>query len=185
MTLAEWKIQWHRLDLFHVSADADRAKVSAEWFAQLQHFHVDAVHAGITELIGRATDTFLPGLGLLKELIRARLGRYEKTPGQCDTCHGSGWVEAPAFMSNHLIYANVVARCSACGIPAPQITSGRREPVPAVQLEEYRSGRYGCDRMPEGMQARSGPRPVTEFAQWAEQLRVKLFGATCAASQEW
>lgn len=155
MTFAEWDAQWARLNPFHTRGDVDREQLSAEWFAQLKHFHVDAVDHGITQLIGGAKDNFLPGLGLLKDHIRARLARYDRVPGKCGACGGSGWVDAPPFKSNGLVYANVVSRCLVCGIPAPQIeTHARREPLTELQAHEYHAGRFGRSQMPQGLDDR-------------------------------
>lgn len=181
MTFQEWQPQWARLSHFHVSADVDRNQLEAEWFAQLKHWHVDAVDAGITKLIGGAKDNFLPGLGLLKDFIRARIGAYDKTPGKCGTCHGSGWVEVRPIKSNGMIYTQT-ARCGDCGIPAPDVTDrGRHERVSDLELHEWHGGRYLRDTMPEGLKAK----PWEESAKAAhkagmyalfEALRIKLFG---------
>ena len=182
MTFQEWQPQWARLAHFHVSGDTDRGQLEAEWFAQLKHWHVDAVDHGVTKLIGGARDNFLPGLGLLKDHIQARLGRYDKTPGRCPTCHGSGWVDAAPFKSNGLVYANVSQRCPDCGIPAPQVEAhGHREPLTELQRHEYEAGRYGRDIMPEGLKAKpwDEAKRATHKAQMMaafEKLRIRLFG---------
>jgi hypothetical protein len=178
MTATEWDAQWTRLSQFRVGGDADRGEVSAEWFSQLRHYHVDAVDAGVTRLIGTAKDTFLPGLGLLKELIQQRMDRYDRTPGKCGRCHGSGWVDAPAWKSNGIIYEGM-QRCPACGIPAPQTPERpMAQPVSPVELAEYHAGRYGRELMPLGLEAK--PRPggeQTEMRAAMERLRIRLFGA--------
>jgi hypothetical protein len=178
MTREEWKSQWKRLDQFRVGGEADRAQVGAEWFAQLAHYHVDAVDHGITQLIGSAKDTFLPGLGLLKDFIQQRIGRYDKFNGKCESCHGSGWVDAPIFRSNGLIYSNAVQRCTSCGIPAPKVEDrGRREPVNDLQTAEYLAMRFGRDQMPVGCEAKpSKPGQAAPLAEAMERLRIKLFG---------
>lgn len=176
MTPAEWGAQWRRLDQFRVSGE--RSEVSAEWFAQLKHYHVDAVDYGITQLIGQAKDTFLPGLGLLKDFIQARFDRYQRTDGKCATCHGSTWVDAPPFMENGMICANAVVRCPDCGIPAPAYTApSSRRPLTAREYAEWRLNDHPKQYMPEGLQAK--PRPAseaTEIKQAMAKLRVKLFG---------
>lgn len=184
MTFQEWQPQWARLAHFHVSGDVDRNALEAEWFAQLKHWHVDAVDAGITQLIGSAKDNFLPGLGLLKDYIRQRLDRYERTSGKCPRCNGSGWVEAPHFKSNGLVYANVVTRCGECGIPAPQVEShSRRERLTDLEQHEYQAGRYGREQMPVGMEGKPWD-PEKKAAHKAqmkaafEALRKKLFGTS-------
>ncbi len=175
MTVAEWGSQWTRLNQFNTRGDVDRDQLSGEWFAQLKHFHVDAVDHGITQLIGHAKDNFLPGLGLLKDFIQARLGRYDKTPGKCGSCGGSGWVDASPFKSNGLVYANTVARCQVCGIPAPQIEPSRREPLTELQQHEYLAGRYGRSQMPPGLEARHPDKPGNpELRQMIAGFRAKF-----------
>lgn len=183
MTYAEWEVQWRRLDQFRVGGDADRSEVSAEWFAQLKHWHVDAVDHGITQLIGSAKDTFLPGLGLLKDYIQARIDRYDRT-GKCDVCGGSGWVDGVPFLSNGLVYANAVTRCTACGIPAPKVeSSARREPLTDLQRHEYDAGRYGREQMPDGLQAKHPDQPGNPDLKAAfDQLKEKLFGVKGSAA---
>lgn len=179
MTSAEWDTQWKRLDQFRVGGDADRADVSAEWFTQLRHFHVDAVEHGITQLIGTAHDTFLPALGLLKDFIRARIDRYERAAGKCATCHGSTWIDSAPFKSNGMIYENIVVRCPDCGIPAPQYTtSSNRQPLTSREYAEWRMGDAPKNYMPPGLEGK--PRregEVTEIKAAMERLRVKLFGS--------
>lgn len=182
MTSAEWEIQWKRLDQFRVGGDANRNQVSAEWFAQLKHFHVDAVDHGITQLIGSAQDTFLPGLGLLKDFIHAKLGRYDKTPGKCETCHGNTWIDVAPFKSNGMIYENTVMRCPDCGVPAPPYTEpGRRESLTSREHAEWRMGDAPRDYMPPGLEAKPwapGQREAHKAEVMAafEKLRIKLFG---------
>lgn len=176
MTFIEWEGQWARLNQFHTRGDVDRDTLSAEWFAQLKHYHVDAVDHGITQLIGGARDNFLPGLGLLKDHIKTRLARYDRTPGKCGECGGSGWVDAPPFKSNGLVYANVVTRCLVCGIPAPQIEANpRREPLTELQAHEYRARRYGRQQMPEGLEDKHPEKAgLPELRQMIAGFRAKF-----------
>lgn len=183
MTQAEWKVQWHRLDQFSLRQDADRAKVSAEWFTQLQHHHVDAVDHGITRLIGSATDTFLPGLGLLKGFIRERIDKHERTHGKCQTCHGATWVEAWPVVYEGRLY-EMHARCPDCGIPAPEMKKPHHNARPATKLEyeEWKAGRYSRDTMPEWAKAKPWKSEQARLEHKAqmreafERLRIKLFG---------
>lgn len=176
MTAGEWHDEWRRLDHFRISAEANRDELEAEWFAQLKHHHVDAVSHGISQLIGQAKDNFLPGLGLLKDFIQARLGRYDRTPGKCAECGGSGWIDAPPFKRNGLIYANVAGRCPACGIPEPTIDShSRREVVSEVQQYEYQAGRDGRSQMPAGLEAKHPEKPGNpELRQMIAAFRAKF-----------
>lgn len=183
MTLPEWKVQWKRLDPFRVGGDADRDQVSAEWFAQLKHFHVDAVEYGVTKLIGSAQDTFLPGLGLLKDYIQERMGRYDRTPGKCATCHGTTWIESAPWKANGIIYEGL-RRCPDCGVPEPQGHEQKvTHRVSDLELHEYRHGRYGRDLMPDGAKAKHPEKVVNpEFKVWAESLKKRLFGVAEDAS---
>ena len=142
MTATEWTGQWRRLAHFQIRADADRPALEIEWFAQLKHHHVDAVDVGITQLIGQAKDNFLPGLGLLKDLIQTRLGRYDTTPGRCATCHGALWIDAPPWKAYGRIYTGF-CRCPDCGVPAPAYTpNGRREALTASEHQAYLAGTF-------------------------------------------
>jgi hypothetical protein len=182
MTSGEWKVQWRRLDQFHVSAEANRGDVSAEWFKQLQHYHVDAVERGITELIGQTKDSFLPGLGALKELIQARLDKYSRAHGQCGTCDGATWIEAWPVIFDGRLY-EMLARCPDCGIPAPEMKKPHPSSRPATKLEydEWKAGRYARDTMPEWAKAKpwkvgAQEKHKAEMREMFERLRVKLFG---------
>lgn len=181
MTLQEWKAQWRRLDQFRVSGDVDRDQVSAEWFGQLKHWHVDAVDHGITRLIGSAEDTFLPGLGRLKLFIQERFDRYDRAPGKCANCSGSGWVEARPMKWDGRIY-EMNERCPACGIPAPVVKPHPGcVPVTDVEWHEWKAGRYARDTMPEWAKAKpvSDEKRIAQredFRKWADALRVRLFG---------
>jgi hypothetical protein len=183
MTAQEWSTQWRRLDQFRVGGDADRAEVDLEWFAQLKHFHIDAVKHGITQLIGSAKDTFLPGLGLLKEFIQARIDRYARTHQGCQTCHGSTWIESAPFKSNRMIYEGVCMRCPDCGVPAPEYAdSGRREALTSREFAEWRMNDHPKASLPEGLQAKVwNPEALAthkrEMYSMLERLRLKLFGA--------
>lgn len=178
MTLIEWKAQWKRLDQFRVNGDASREQVSAEWFAQLKHLHVDAVDHGITQLIGNAKDTFLPGLGLLKDFIQTRFDKYQRTDGKCATCHGSTWIESAPFKSNGMIYSSVCIRCPDCGIPAPSYSEpNQRKGLTSREFAEWRMNDHPRQYMPEAQQSK--PRPegeVTEMKAAMERLRIQLFG---------
>lgn len=182
MTPQEWAPLWARLAHFHVSGDIDREKLEAEWFAQLKHWHVDAVDAGVTLLIGHARDNFLPGLGLLKDYIGQRMGRYERTPGKCATCHGSGWIDVDPWKSNGIVYEGVV-RCPNCGIPAPKLNDRKvTHPLTHLEAHEYQAGRYSRELMPPGCEAKpwnpeSKAQHKTAMRAMFDALRIKLFGS--------
>lgn len=187
MTFPEWQPQWARLAHFRISADVDRDHLEAEWFAQLKHWHVDAVDAGVTLLIGHAKDNFLPGLGLLKDYIRQQIGRYERTPGQCATCHGTSWIEASPWKSNGLVYEGVV-RCPECGIPAPQVNDRKvTKPLTPLEQHEYQAGRYSREWMPVGLEAKpwnpdAKAQHKSAMRQLFDRLRIHLFGSEDSAA---
>lgn len=184
MTRDEWKMQWKRLDQFHVTGDANRSDVSTEWFKQLQHHHVDAVEHGVTRLIGSARDTFLPGLGLLKGFIQERIDKYERTGGRCATCHGSTWIEAWPVVWEGRLY-EMLARCPDCGVPAPEMKKPHSTARPATKLEyeEWKAGRFSRDTMPEWAKAKPWKSEQARIEHKAamreafEKLRIKLFGS--------
>lgn len=173
MTLHEWHTQWARLNHFRTAGDVDRESLEAEWFAQVKHFHVEAVEHGITQLIGHAKENFLPGLGLLKDFIQARIGRYDRAPGKCNDCGGSGWIDATPFQSNGLIYANTLTRCTSCGIPAPKIQEHRhRRVISDLQAHEYQAGRFARDTMPDFAKAKHPDKPGNpELKKMIEDFR--------------
>lgn len=182
MTSAEWKNQWKRLRQFRVNPDVTPDDVSAEWFQQLQHYHVDAVERGITELIGHQKDTFLPGVGALKELITNRINKYDHHHGGCETCHGSIWIEAWPVMFDGRLY-EMFARCPDCGVPAPEMKKPHPSSRPATktEYEEWKAGRYARDTMPDFATAKPwkpGQREAhkAEMRELFDRLRVKLFG---------
>lgn len=186
MTAAEWDRQWRRLEQYRVSGDAEREQVSAEWFVQLRHWHIDAVEHGITQLIGSTKDTFLPGLGLLKDFIQSRIGKYDRSHGKCATCNGSTWIDLPPFKSNGFVYASTVTRCPDCGVPAPKMDErSRREPLTDLQAHEYAAGRYGREQMPAGCEGKpwsEGAREAHKAAMLKafDHLRRRLFGEDAA-----
>lgn len=182
MTAKEWNTQWHRLDHFHVSGDRDRHELEIEWFAQLKHWHMDAVEFGVTQLIGSAKDNFLPGLGLLKDYIQSRIGRYDRTHGKCATCHGSTWIDVGPYKVGEIVYSSAVIRCPDCGVPAPQVEAHtRRQPLSDLGAHEYQAGRYGRDQMPDGLKGKPwepGAKDAhkTAMREAFDKLRIKLFG---------
>lgn len=180
MTAAEWSQQWKRLDQFRVSAEADRKEVEAEWFAQLRHHHVEAVEHGITQLIGAAKDTFLPGLGLLKDFIQQRFDKYQRTDGKCQTCHGSTWIESAPFKSNGMIYRADI-RCPDCGVPQPNYsTPSNRQALTHREFAEFRLNDHDRQYMPIEQRAKHPNTVNPEMKAAAERLRVTLFGKDAA-----
>jgi hypothetical protein len=160
MSPAEFAEQFERLTAhFHLPTDGTRDTLAVDWLKALQHYHVDAFEHAVTQLTQTSTDRFWPALGRVLEVIKTRISRYDKFNGKCEGCGGSGWVEAPPFESNGLIYGNTVQRCLKCGIPEPQIESHRRRSITSVQAHEYQAGRFGRDQMPAGLEAKHPEKP--------------------------
>ena len=176
MTTAEFDRQFARLaSHFHLPQDETRDTLAVDWMKALQHYHADALEHAVTELTRTATDRFWPALGRVLELIRSRIGRYDKAPGKCATCHGSTWIEAQPWKSNGVIYEGL-QRCPDCGIPAPQLHDRKvSQPVSRLECHEYRSGRYGRDLMPEGLRAKHPEQPGNpELRAMLERFRAKF-----------
>lgn len=180
MTAAEFDRQFSRLAAhFYLPQDETRETLAVDWLKALQHYHVDAFEHAVTELTRTSEDRFWPALGKVIGLIKARLGRYDKAPGKCATCHGSTWIETQPWIAHGIIYEGL-QRCPDCGVPAPQGHERRvMQPLTSVQFHEYRAGRYGRELMPAGSEAKHPERVANpEFAKWAEDLRKRLFGAS-------
>lgn len=182
MTSAEFAPIFDRLTRnfrLPVSADApkQRAEMFADWFRQLQHYHVDAVEHGVRDLMRTETESFWPPVGKLLDAIKARLTRYDRQPGKCETCLGTTWIEARPWKSNAIVYEGL-QRCPDCGVPAPQVDERRNvHPVSDLEIHEYRAGRYGRDLMPDHAKAKHPEKPGNpELKTWMEALRKKLFG---------
>lgn len=138
MNAADFDDQFNRLTAhFHMAADANRATVSMDWYQAVQHYHVDALERGVTDVIRNATDRFWPPLGKLLEAIRGRMAGVEKTRNTCATCHGSTWIESRPWKSNHRIYEGF-QRCPDCGVPAPVHHVGdHREELTATEYAQW------------------------------------------------
>ena len=184
MTGAEFDQQFARLAAhFHLPADESRDTIAADWCAALQHYHADALEHSVTELTRTATDRFWPALGKVLDLIKARIGRYDRAPGKCRTCNGSTWIDAQPWKSNGIVYEGL-QRCPDCGVPPPQ--SHERKAIHAltsIEFHEHQKGRYGRDLMPPGMEAKHPETPGNaELKAWCEQLKKKLFGVEDGAA---
>lgn len=182
MNAADFDAQFSRLTAhFHLPADASRETLAMDWFRALEHHHIDALDAAITELTRTATDRYWPALGKITELIRARQGRYDRAHGKCDTCHGATWIPAQAWKSNGMIYDGL-QRCPDCGIPAPQDINrrGARE-LTATEAQAHYSGQRE-DYMPDFAKAKPWKSEAARLEhkramrEAFERLRIKLFG---------
>ena len=184
MTSAEFDRQFARLaSHFLLPMDESRDTIAADWMKALAHYHVDALDHAVTEMIRTAQDRYWPPLGKVLGLITSRLGRYDRTHGKCETCHGSTWIEAWPVVWDGKLY-EMHARCPDCGVPAPEMKKPHPGARPATKLEyeEWKSGRYARDTMPEFAKAKpwkpgAKEAHTAEMREFFDQLRVKLFGA--------
>lgn len=185
MTAAEFDTQFNRLTgHFHLPTDGHRDTISFDWYQAVKHYHVDALERGVTDLTRTAQDRFWPPLGRLTSAIKNRLAGMDRHPGKCATCHGAGWIDSAPFMSNRMIYANVLQRCPDCGIPAPAYTEpSNRQPLAAQAYRDWMNGDAPMNYMPEGQQGK----PWDDDAKAAHKaqmlaafthLRLTLFGSS-------
>lgn len=141
MNAADFERQFSRLtDHFHLPADASRDTIAVDWFAAVEHYHVDALERGVTELIRTAQDRFWPSLGKLLSAIKGRMAGMAKTKDDCSTCGGSTWIEAAPWKSYGIVYTGF-QRCPDCGVPAPAVEIPRnREEWTASEFQAWREG---------------------------------------------
>jgi len=180
MSPQEWKVQWRRMDnQFKASSGADVDALSQEWFAQLKHYHVDAVEAGITTLIGQATDTFWPALGKLKQAIQTRISGLQRTKATCETCKGSSWVEATPWKNSGRVYTGFV-RCPDCAVPPPIYQpNSHREELTASEFQAWRDGTFPEPAMPLSKPNHS----ALEALQYLNPKRGRMQRAIAGAPQ--
>lgn len=185
MTPAQFDDQFNRLTAhFHLPVDASRETLALDWLKAVEHYHVDALERAVTELIRTEQDRFWPALGKLLTLIKARIGRYDKTHGKCATCHGNTWIEAWPVVWDGRLY-EMYTRCPDCGIPAPQMKTPHPSARPATK-DEYENWRHGeamRDTMPEFAKAKPWKSEAARLEHKAamremfDRLRLKLFGS--------
>lgn len=179
MTAADFDTHFNRLTAhFHLPADSDRGLVGLEWFKAVEHYHVDALDRGVTDLIRGATERYWPPLGKLLELIRGRLAGMEKTRNVCATCDGSGWIEAWPVMSFGMVY-EMNSRCPDCGIPAPAVpVHPRSRPLTKVEYADWKARRAHRDTMPEWAKAKNPTNLEAreDLRKWVNETRERLFG---------
>lgn len=182
MTPAEFDDQFNRLTAhFHLPADASRETLALDWLRAVEHHHIDALDAAVTELIRTERDRFWPALGKVIGLIQARKSRYDQTPGRCQTCHGSTWIEAWPVVYDGRLY-EMFARCPDCGVPAPPMKTPHPYARPATKeaYEAWKDGEAMRDTMPEGAKAKpwkpgAREKHKAEMRAMFDQLRRKLF----------
>lgn len=182
MNAADFDTQFNRLTAhFHLPADASRETLAHDWFKALEHYHIDALEHAVTELTRTATDRYWPALGKITELIRNKIGRYDKFNGKCQTCHGSTWIEAWPVVWDKKLY-EMFSRCPDCGVPAPEMKKPHPHARPATR-EEYEGWKDGTsyrDTMPDFAQAKPwkpGAREAhkAQMREMFDRLRRKLF----------
>lgn len=149
MNAAEFERQFSRLtDHFMLPVDSSRDTIAVDWFAAVEHYHVDAMERGVTELIRTASDRFWPPLSKLLAAIRNRMAGMERTKDACLTCHGSTWIEAAPYKVHGRVYTGF-QRCPDCGVPAPNYKPvGPRDPLTASEYQAWRAGTFQEPEMP-------------------------------------
>lgn len=143
MNSAEFDRQFSRLAVhFHLPTDESRDTLQADWFAALQHYHVDALERGVTDLIRTHPDTFWPPLSKLLGAIKNKLAGMERTRATCDTCQGSSWIDAWPMKEpgTNAVY-EFMQRCSECGVPSPVVKE--RKHLVALTAAEYQQWKAG------------------------------------------
>lgn len=141
MNSAEFDRQFSRLtDHFMLPLDGSRETIAVDWFSALEHYHIDAMERGVTELIRTRTDRFWPPLSTLLTAIKSRMAGMDHTRDKCPTCGGSTWIEAAPWKSNGRVYTGF-QRCPDCGVPAPpyKAPEGRQE-LTAAEYAMWKAG---------------------------------------------
>ena len=179
MNAFEWDDQFNRLkNHFHPGSDVDVDALGFEFFEALKHWHIDAVQRGITDVIRNAKESYFPPIGVIREIIQARLSGMERTKNDCATCEGSGWIESWPEMSSGIVYERH-ARCPDCGIPAPEVKrTHKSRPLTRAEHDDWREGRAYRDTMPDWAKPKKerDPNETNEIREFMSNLRDKLFG---------
>lgn len=129
MTFMEATTEFDRLIAAGYFAPADpngkTGIVFDEWFGGLQNYAADDVHDGITALMRTKQDRSWPTIGQLRGAIAGVTSGREKRG--CQTCGGSGWVEARPYTANAGHVYEGVERCPGCALPMPKETYGQHQ----------------------------------------------------------
>lgn len=135
------------------------ALMVGEWTRALAVYEDRHVLAGFDWVIEHRTDRWWPTLGEVLAAIRAAMGPKPEAATRCQSCEGSGWIEAVPFHAMQQTY-EAMRRCPDCGIPAPDYTApkGTRQPLTASEHRQW-------------IQQRPVPLVLTE-AQFFERLRA-------------
>jgi len=183
MTAQTFEVQWKRLKAqFRLDPERDAAVVQREWFSAVQHYHEDALEAGVTAVIRDAKDTFWPPLGVLLERIQSRFDRYDRHKQGCQTCDGSTWIEAWPVIWDHKLY-EMMARCPDCGVPAPPMKKPhpRARPATKAEYDDWKERKAMRDTMPVWAKAKKPYNPekvaerLLEMRELFDRLRMKIF----------
>lgn len=174
MNAAEFSPQFDRLARhFRLPDQTERGDMLVELFQQLSHYHIDAIEAGVTKTIGDARDSFWPAIGLLRDNIQARIDKYDKTTGVCQTCGGNRWVDGWPFWSATGIVILPVRRCPDCGVPEPAAKSHNGRPLTAIEERQWRDGTLQQVQIPNNKPTqpiRSIRPPMTPLKEVARAL---------------
>lgn len=149
MNAADFERQFSRLtDHFHLPSDRSRDTIAVDWFASVQHYHVDALERGVTEVIRTHGETFWPPLSKLLGAIKAKIAGHERTREKCLTCHGTTWIESAPWKANLRVYTGFI-RCPDCGVPTPDYKPvSHREELTASEYQAWRDGTFQEPQMP-------------------------------------
>lgn len=175
MNAAEFDQQFNRLTAhFHLPVDASRDAIALDWFRAVEQWPLEALEKAVTHMIYTETERYWPALGKLLEAIRIKSAGTPRNDGQCPTCGGGGWLETHPFLSNGMVYANTLIRCS-CK-PAPNVEPSRgRRPLTATEYRAYSTGEMPRDYMPDGLKAkhpeRGNPELKAMVTAWAKRMR--------------
>ena len=177
MNAFEWDGQFDRLmTQFRLPADVDADKVRMEMFSALQHWHLDAVERGITDVIRNAKETFFPPIGIVREAIQTRLAGMDLTKDKCKTCNGSTWIEAWPAMCWGLVY-EMFQRCPDCGRGAPETKKPQNlRPLTSAERDDWQEKRAFRDTMPDWARPRKTDEPTNDIKEFMASLRERLFG---------
>lgn len=176
MNAAEFDDQFNRLKAaFAAPFDVPMDTIGLELFRALQAYGLPEVERGVTHLIDTETDRRKwPTPGKVLEAIRIKSAGITRNDGQCPTCGGGGWLETHPFLSNGMVYANTLIRCSCKPAPNVEPSQGRR-PLTATEYRAYSTGEMPRDYMPEGLKAkhpeRGNPELKAMVAAWAQRMR--------------
>jgi hypothetical protein len=177
MNAAEFDTQFNRLaSHFHLPVDSTRESLVMDWFRALQGYDAESMERGVTHLITTERERFWPALGKVLEAIRIKSHGY-RSGSKCAACGGSGWLETHPFLSNGMVYENVLIRCGSCGVPSPNAEESRgRRPLTAAEYRAWSMGELSRDYMPEGLKAKHPQAGNPDLKAAMAKLRIKLFG---------